>query len=471
MSLIFYAMRTSGALTSFDQILEFAAIRTDADFTEIERFDAHSRVLPHVVPSPRAVFDAQMSISRLTDSSLPSHYQMVRIIREKLTAWSPSTFVGFNSLAVDEHFLRQSLYQTLHPPYLTNCHGNTRADVAKVVQTSLLFAPGALAIPRGSDGELAIELSKVASANGISCNNACTALKAVEAIINLAQQLNTHAPDLWSTAMRFSQKNAVVDFIENEPIFSLSDFFYGKPYSWLVSLIGKNSANSSERYVFNLGVSPDELAELSDGELLSRLAETPKPIRSLRINAAPILTTEADAPANASGRKLNFTELERRAEVLRSDAALCERLVRSFEEIQRPKAASSHVEEQIYDGFASTHDAALMERFHALPWEQRSAVVSQLNDARLKCLGKRLIHFENPDALDDPTRLQHDRAVAERLLGMIGKSPWLTLPKAIEEIRQLLASARVRDIPLLRKHHSHLAGQIENAKALISVGL
>jgi len=462
-------MRTSGALASFDQILEFAAIRTDADFQEVERFDAHSRVLPHIVPSPSALFAARIAVPRLNNSLLPSHYGMVRSIRAKLMAWSPSTFVGFNSLSLDEHFLRQSLYQTLHPPYLTNCDGNTRADVAKVIQASLLFAPAALIIPRGSDGQLEIDLCSVASANGLIYDKTCNAINAVEAIINLAEKLNEKAPDLWSTAMRFSKKAAVVDFIENELVFSLSDFFYGKSQSWLVTLIGANGTNSSERYVFNLGVDPDGLAALSDDGLRSRLAETPKPVRILRINAAPILTAEADAPANASGRKLDTAELERRAESLQSDEAFSERLVRAFEEIQEPKALSSHVEEQIYDGFASDEDIDLMERFHAVPWEKRSAIVSQFNDARLKRLGRRLIHFENPKALDATVRQQHDRAVAKRLLGTDGESPWLTLPKAMAEIRQLLATASPKDITLLRDHHTFLARTIQRAKALIAL--
>ena len=165
MSFVFYATRTSGAVPSFDQILEFAAIRTDADFKELERFETTSRLLPHIVASPSFLFASRSDISRLNAPSRPSHYEMARQIRERLTGWSPSTFVGFNSIEKDEYFLRQCFYQTLHPPYLTNCDGNTRADVAKVIQASLLFRPDALRIPQAPGGAYEIDLCAVASAN------------------------------------------------------------------------------------------------------------------------------------------------------------------------------------------------------------------------------------------------------------------------------------------------------------------
>src|SRR3546814_2821596 len=54
---------------------------------EIDRFEAHSRLLPHVVPHPFALYTNGLSIGRLTDDGLPSHYVMVQTIRRKLLSW------------------------------------------------------------------------------------------------------------------------------------------------------------------------------------------------------------------------------------------------------------------------------------------------------------------------------------------------------------------------------------------------
>jgi exodeoxyribonuclease-1 len=48
---ILYDAETTGLNRRFDQILQFAAVRTDVDLVETGRFE--SRLMPHVVPSTR----------------------------------------------------------------------------------------------------------------------------------------------------------------------------------------------------------------------------------------------------------------------------------------------------------------------------------------------------------------------------------------------------------------------------------
>ena len=50
MNFVFYDTETTGTDTTFDQILQFAAIRTDDDLNELDRFEIRCRLLPHVVP-------------------------------------------------------------------------------------------------------------------------------------------------------------------------------------------------------------------------------------------------------------------------------------------------------------------------------------------------------------------------------------------------------------------------------------
>ena len=52
MAIVFYDTETTGTKLHFDQILQFAAILTDNDLNEIERFEIRSRILANVVPSP-----------------------------------------------------------------------------------------------------------------------------------------------------------------------------------------------------------------------------------------------------------------------------------------------------------------------------------------------------------------------------------------------------------------------------------
>jgi len=439
MALVFYDTETTGLHTSFDQILQFAAVLTDANFKEIDRFEIRCRLLPHIVPSPKAIHINQISVARLTERSLSTHYEMVCQIREKLLAWCPANFVGYNSISFDEHLIRQALYQCLHSPYLTNAPGNARADVMRILQFASVVAPNSFAIPLNDDGKPSFKLARIAPANGYSHTRAHDAIGDAEATLYLARLISERTPEVWSSAMRFSQKAAVIDFVTSEPMFLLTDNYFGVSYSWLVTYLEKNPENSSELYVYDLAIDPNELGGLNDDALLARMTVSPKPVRRLRANAAPNLLPAADAPATAFIGCIRMEELDRRASMLAADQELRARIVAAFKRSRGEKEASVHLEEQIYDDFTSDEDARILAEFHGAPWETRAAILTRLKDVRLRKLGRRLIYLERPDVLDAKTRNEFERAVARRVTVRDDSVPWLTLPKAILELDSMMA--------------------------------
>src|SRR5580704_632719 len=98
MSFVFYDTETTGKNKVFDQILQFAAIRTDEDFKEVDQLNVRCRLLPHIVPSPEAMRITGVTAALLVDPSLPTHYTMIRAILTKLLAWSPALYIGYNSM-------------------------------------------------------------------------------------------------------------------------------------------------------------------------------------------------------------------------------------------------------------------------------------------------------------------------------------------------------------------------------------
>jgi exodeoxyribonuclease-1 len=147
MGFVFYDVEATGTHAAFDQILQFAAVRTDDDLKPTDRFEANCRILPGVVPSPAVLYPARTTAARLIDPSLPTHYEMVRKIYIQLAEWSPAVFLTHNAIAFGEWLLRQSLYKTLHLPYLTNTNKNCRSDVLRILQATSLLAPNTLAFP------------------------------------------------------------------------------------------------------------------------------------------------------------------------------------------------------------------------------------------------------------------------------------------------------------------------------------
>src|SRR5438045_2536712 len=111
MPFVFYDTETTGTNTTFDQLLQFAAILTNVDLTELDRFEVRCRLMSHVVPSPGALKATRVRPKLLTDPSLPSHYEALCMIADKLRSWSPAVFIGYNSLDFDEPLLRQAFFQ------------------------------------------------------------------------------------------------------------------------------------------------------------------------------------------------------------------------------------------------------------------------------------------------------------------------------------------------------------------------
>ena len=139
MNIVFYDFETTGRNKWFDQIIEVGAILVDGDLNEKDRIQLRCQIKPGVVPSAAALLINKTSVSSLLKESR-SHYQMIEELRSKFLEWSPAIFVGWNSIKFDEDLLRQALFQNLRPPYLTNTHGNQRADIRE-------YAPNAGASP------------------------------------------------------------------------------------------------------------------------------------------------------------------------------------------------------------------------------------------------------------------------------------------------------------------------------------
>lgn len=466
MSYIFYDTETTGTDVNFDQILQFAAIRTDADLIELDRFEVRCRLQEHLAPSPGAMRVTGVTVAQLTDPSLPSHYEMFRGIREKLLAWSPGIFAGYNSIAFDEPLLRQALYQTLHPPYLTNTNGNCRSDVLGLVQSAAFLDTDALAIPVGPKGKSSFKLEYLAPANGFDHENAHDALADVEATIHMCRLVRDRSPDCWSVFSRFSQKAAVVDFITEERAFLFLAHYFNKPFPYAVTLIKFDEEQSALAYVLDLAVNLPALAALDDGRLGAALKKSPKPVRKLKANGGPFVMGLDDVPGHVLQRLPSPEFLDQQLAWLDAHPDFLERVLSVYLSNTIEYKSAVHLEQRIHDGFSTSGDEKLLENFHAAPWEERFEIIESVSDDRYRLLGHRLIHSERPDLLPPLTKAAMDAEFAARLLGgEVGGEPWLTLPKALEKTNEMLKNASGDEHSLLSDLASYIERRIDELAA------
>ncbi|MBN9533491.1 MAG: exodeoxyribonuclease I [Alphaproteobacteria bacterium] len=457
MSFVFFDTETTGLKHGFDQIVHFAAIRTDANLNEIGRFEVRSRLLPHVLPHPAALRTNGLPIGRLLDPSLPSHYDMVRAIRQKLLSWSPSIFVGYNSIRFDEEMLRHALFQTLHPAYLTSNHNNSRADVWGLVMAAAAVSPACLNVPIGSEGRPIFRLEQLALANGVAHEQAHNALSDVIATLELCHLVYQRSPELWQRFVRFSKKATVADFVEAEDGFMLTEFFANQAYHVPVVCIGRDPDQANGRFCLSLNGDVDRFAAMTDDELRAELAQKPCPVRRLRINAAPTLTALYDAP-DVMLDGVEIDAIEARARRVKDDPGLCSRLVSTYTSTREPRIPSRHAEERLYDGFPGPQDEARMIEFHDADWEARLSIVQKFDDDRLRLFGLRLLYFEARSVLPEALRLELEHALSGRLVD--NEAGGLTLEQALREIDELLGDGTSNAGELLVDYRSYLVGRI-----------
>ena len=190
MKYVFYDFETSGLSSAYDSIIQAAAILTDENFKIVDQFDLRGRMKKeYPVPHPKALMINGVSIEQLKDHE-NTNFGLIADIQKKFLSWGELLFIGYNSIGFDEHFLRQGLYQSALPPYLTNTNGNKRGDALKLIHSAAAVYPNAFVRPLNDDtGKITFQLEKFASANDILHTKAHDALSDVEATMGVCVSL------------------------------------------------------------------------------------------------------------------------------------------------------------------------------------------------------------------------------------------------------------------------------------------
>ena len=142
----FLDTETSGLAVrdGFDQVLQFAAITTDAAFNIVDPdrdvLNVRARRLPWITPSPSAMLVTGVTPDQLERSPL-SHHQMMTKVVAFLEDQMPTTFVAHN-WPFDNAAIRNAAWSTLHPPYLTSNPSCNVLDTLGVLKAINALDPG-----------------------------------------------------------------------------------------------------------------------------------------------------------------------------------------------------------------------------------------------------------------------------------------------------------------------------------------
>lgn len=447
---LFYDLETTGLNPAFDQPIQFAAIRTDPDLNELERYDLAIALRPDVVPSPQA-----MRVHRIGPEILAngrSEYEAVRWIHALVNR--PQTIsVGYNSLGFDDEFLRFAFYRNLLPPYTHQYHHDCgRMDLLPFAAVYRLFKPSVLQWPE-NNGRPSLKLEALAAANRLAAPPFHTAMNDVEALVALARRFKTEA-DTWDYLCGRFDKTVDQEQIRQTP----PAFFSPAGAHRLVLLVASEfgSANAHLAPALGLGASAPypnqrlwlrlDLPELAEAAV-SNLPDTTRVVRKkygeppLVLPPLPRYWTQLDAPRQALAQQ-NLDRLQRQPRLLAEIAAY-------HRAYRYPEVPAVDPDAALYDhGFWQKEDLAAFEQWHQAPAQKRAARIDAFGDPLARTLAARILfrNFPGPQA---EFVQEARRAHFERIHPPPGRPapvdyrgrPRLTPAAAREEIAGLLSQA------------------------------
>ena len=198
---LFYDLETTGINNSFDQVVQFAAIRTDENLNELKRYNFFVKLNPDTIPTPIATITHQISIEK-TQSQGVSEYEAIQKIHQLLNE-PGTTSIGYNTLGFDDEFLRFAFFKNMLPPYTHQFKNKcSRADLFPIVTCYYLFFNQALVWPRIKDNEgtekVSLKLENINTANNLySEGQAHDAITDVIVTLELAKKLRDVNPKMW----------------------------------------------------------------------------------------------------------------------------------------------------------------------------------------------------------------------------------------------------------------------------------
>ena len=451
-SFVFYDTETTGLNPVYDQILQFAAIHTDSSLNIIDRIDIRCRRRPHIVPSPAAMLITRCTPTQLEEQDL-SHFEMTRKIAAWIKKRTPSIWIGHNSIRFDEEFLRQTFYQNVMYPYLTQRNGNLRSDTMILAQALAHYRPTAIEIPE-IGGRYKFQLGLLAEANSIASNihDLHNARADVEVTLTLAAFIKRANRRLWDEMIQNANPQKVEQILETPSLVHVSGFAMGRPYSYPAVGVLQNPHNRNEYALANL------MAPLSDDKKRKHplCLISSKRARLIKANKLPILFRSAQSQLintpNISKSLLN----EYHSHYKQIDNA--QNMLSYFDEKKEKWSLRENVEENIHHAMPLDSDINKMQQFEHLDWSERAELIDTFDDERLSELAQRLVCEHAPNFVPRYRLQRYRKWVADVLGGSTG-SDRRSVKSALDELDDLRETHpdRLSEIKNIRQYLSHLA--------------
>ena len=432
MNLVIWDIESSNANTDFGSIIEIGGILVDENLKEKDRFNLRCRLPEGEIPQAMALIVNKTDVDMLTKTNL-SHYQMLAEVEKIFKKWSPAIFLGWSNTGFDDEMIRKEFFKGIRYPYITNASPNKRHDGLNIARAAYAVDPTVLETEINEKGNAVMKLESLARMNGFESSGAHSALFDAELTAKVLGLIKNKKNEIWNNFLKTSSRVDTETIFKKEKIITLNEYFYGKSRLYLCApLHPKYCVHPVYQWgqAVDLRIDVETLLNLSVNEIKVELKKSPKFLRTIRSNKAPIILDESYGmkaePYNAMDKELIY----KRAKLVRENVKFSEKVITALREIAEEKEQSKsqedmYAEESIYQKFTPNKDTALFPKWHSASWKDKLAMLDKFEDERLVGFGKKIIYQESPETLPKEIYNEVKREIAKRILSE-QKEKWWT---------------------------------------------
>ena len=462
LNLVFYDTETTGIQKDFSQILQCGSVLTNSSLDTLDEQNIGCAPLPWVIPQPMAMITNKKI--DLFNSNI-SHYQMMKDLQLQWKEWSaqnPSIFITYNGHAFDEELVRRQFFWNLLEPYTTNTNGNGRLDLMLMIHNIAAFFSDEISMPLFEGGPgISYRLEHLAIEHGIDAGDAHDAIADCNLMIEMCKIIKQRLPEVFESFINISTKPGIKSLLYSEEFLALGEIHRRHTFKYPVVLCGADASRPNEIVFYDLSYDPEDILELDFTEINKLIQSKGRdgPLKKYKINKT-IPVCSSKHLINSDVFDIEFSELQRRADLVRLDKDFQQKVSQAMEDRMMNFPESEHIEGTIYSGgFPSYKDKDLMQEFHmSMDLNHLVKISRNFEDERLRVFAERIICTEYSTDIPDDIYKRHQELIDERN-GTDGL--WGSIDKSLAQIEKLLEE---RDDPESQKILSATKIKIESMR-------
>tara|TARA_B100000700_G_scaffold260392_1_gene295809 strand:+ start:811 stop:2241 length:1431 start_codon:yes stop_codon:yes gene_type:complete len=443
MNLAIWDIESSSASTDFGSIIEIGGLLVDENFIEKDRFNLRCRLPEGEIPQAMALIVNKTSVKQLTQVNL-SHYEMLGEIEKIFKKWSPAIFMGWSNIGFDDEMIRKEFFKGIRYPYITNASPNKRHDGINIARAAYAVDPSVLKTEINDKNNPVFKLESLARMQGLDSSDAHSAFIDASLTSKILSIIKKRQPTTWDMFLRTANKSDTETIFQKEDIICLNEYFYGKSRLYLCApLHPKHCIHPIYKWgqAVDLRVDIEPILNMSINALKVEMKKTPKFLRTIRSNKAPIILDAEYAMKVEPYNAMDHSLIKKRAKLVRENEKFSQNILTALREIAEEKEQSKsqediYAEESIYTKFTSNKDTSLFPAWHAAQWKDKLSMLDKFDDDRLVGFGKKIIYQEAPEVLPKDIFKSIKREIAKRILSEKSEKFW-TVSTCFTEIDTL----------------------------------